>query len=317
MRAFISYSHKDANLLTQLHEHLAALRRQGLLDTWTDREICAGDVIDDHVSAEIEDAELYLLLVSSSFINSNYCFDKEFARALVRQKAGKARIVPVIVRECDWQIPELRQFKALPEDGKAVVSRHWHSMDEGFRNVADGLRSLLEKQPGSEPAQPRAANQAKAHRKRPDANIHDVHAGCNVVVGHARDSSSTGDVHLYWLMVSFTNESPTAQEGWTLELFFPVQIPIQCVDGEYMVEQNPVNICGIRFRKLTIRSGDTIYRGQTVQIADRLRHPLSYKMDHDLYDAAHGGTWQFCWNFYAGNLPAVRQTVPWGAMHEF
>ena len=169
MRAFISYSHKDANLLTQLHEHLAALRRQGLLDTWTDREICAGDVIDDHVSAEIEDAELYLLLVSSSFINSNYCFDKEFARALVRQKAGKARIVPIIVRECDWQIPELRQFKALPEDGKAVVSRHWHSMDEGFRNVADGLRSLLEKQPGSEPAQPRAANQAEDNQAKAQA----------------------------------------------------------------------------------------------------------------------------------------------------
>lgn len=59
--------------------------------------------------------------------------------------------MPSIVRECDWQIPALRQFKALPEDGKAVVSRHWHSMEEGFRNVADGLRSLLEKHPGGVP----------------------------------------------------------------------------------------------------------------------------------------------------------------------
>jgi hypothetical protein len=49
------------------------------------------------------------------------------------------------VRPCDWHIPELRQFKALPEDAKPVHSKHWHSADEAFTSVATGLRSLLEK----------------------------------------------------------------------------------------------------------------------------------------------------------------------------
>lgn len=144
IKAFISYSHKDADLLNKLHEHLSALRRQGLLDDWTDKEIRAGGVIDDHIDRQIKHAQLYLLLVSSAFIQSNYCFDIEFKRACERQQAGEAVIVPIIIRECDWNIPELKRFKALPDDGKPVVSRHWHDEDAGFASVSAGLRKLLE-----------------------------------------------------------------------------------------------------------------------------------------------------------------------------
>lgn len=144
MKAFISYSHHDAEFLTSLHQHLAGLRRQKALETWTDREIDAGCVLDQEIAAAMEKANLFLLLVSSSFINSDYCYEKEFKKALEKQKAGKALIVPIIVRPCDWQIPELRQFKALPEDGHAIHGKHWHSTDEAFADVAKGLRSLIE-----------------------------------------------------------------------------------------------------------------------------------------------------------------------------
>ncbi|MBN8711768.1 MAG: toll/interleukin-1 receptor domain-containing protein, partial [Verrucomicrobia bacterium] len=145
MKAFVSYSHHDAEFLTALHEHLSALRRQGFIDTWTDREIDAGGVVDHEISTAMAEAGLFLLLVSSSFINSDYCYEKEFKRALEKQAASKAIIVPILVRPCDWQIPELRQFKALPEDARPVRSQHWHSEDEAFANVAAGLRSLLDK----------------------------------------------------------------------------------------------------------------------------------------------------------------------------
>jgi hypothetical protein len=144
MKAFISYSHHDAEFLTTLRQHLSPLRRQKLLETWTDREIDAGGVLDDEIAGAMEKADLFLLLVSSSFINSDYCYEKEFRKALEKQKAGKALIVPIIVRPCDWLIPELRQFKALPEDGHAIHSKHWHSVDEAFAEVVKGLRSLIE-----------------------------------------------------------------------------------------------------------------------------------------------------------------------------
>lgn len=155
MRAFISYSHKDADLLTKLHEHLAALRRQNLIVTWTDREISAGGMIDAEIAKAMDETDLYLLLVSAAFIESNYCYEREFAKALSRQKAGEALIVPIIVRECDWALPELRQFKALPDDGKAVTSRHWHTLDEAFTSVANGLRGLVQKKKLAKTVAPR------------------------------------------------------------------------------------------------------------------------------------------------------------------
>lgn len=144
VKAFISYSHEDSELLEKLIVHLAALKRESLIDTWTDKEIHAGGVIDDHVDAAMEEAQLFLLLVSASFIHSDYCYAKEFTRAQERHAAGEATIVPIIVRECDWKIPALRKFKALPKDGKAIISRHWHTPDEAFADVASGLRKLLE-----------------------------------------------------------------------------------------------------------------------------------------------------------------------------
>lgn len=161
MKAFISYCHKDKELLDGLHEHLAALRRQEMIIVWTDREIPAGGVIDDHVDVQMEEAELYLLLISSAFIDSQYCFEKEFARALDRQKEGKAIIVPIIIRDCDWNIPALRKFKALPDDGKPVKSSHWHSADEAFANIAAGLRKLIVGAPFSKPKPAKVRKPAK------------------------------------------------------------------------------------------------------------------------------------------------------------
>lgn len=159
MKAFISYSHDDAEFLALLHKHLASLRRQKLLEVWTDREIDVGGVIDREITTAMEEADLFLLLVSSSFLNSDYCYEKEFQKALEKQKAGQAIIVPIIVRPCDWEIPELQRFKALPRDGKAVDSSHWKNTDEAFEDVVKGLRSLLENRINErQPTRARAAS---------------------------------------------------------------------------------------------------------------------------------------------------------------
>lgn len=141
--------------------------------------------------------------------------------------------------------------------------------------------------------------------------------GSGLDVGWIKDSSSNGVVHTYWLTVSFVNESPSKLEGFTLDLFFPEQIPVHCAAHDFQIEQSPVTIGESLFKKLTIGSSDTIFRGQTIQIVDRMRHPLSYKMDDGLYTAARGGPWQFLCNFYTGSLPPIRDAIPWIKMHKF
>ena len=121
--AFVSYSHKDETLRAELETHLKLLSRQGALDLWTDRRIAAGDEWKGEIDENLERADLVLLLVSPDFVASDYCYDKEMRRALERHEEGSARVVPIIVRDVDWQPAEFAKLHALPRDGKAVAAK--------------------------------------------------------------------------------------------------------------------------------------------------------------------------------------------------
>jgi hypothetical protein len=76
---FFSYSHVDENLRDQLEIHLAGLRRQGLISSWHDRRIMAGENFGDTIDNHIDTADVILLLVSPDFIASDYCYEVENA----------------------------------------------------------------------------------------------------------------------------------------------------------------------------------------------------------------------------------------------
>jgi hypothetical protein len=158
MRAFISYSHHDAGALDRLHVHLANLQREGRIETWYDREILAGDVLDDEISRELEAADLFLLMVSPDFIASSYCIEREMQRALERHDAGQARVVPIIVEPCDWAaMPQLRRLKAVPKDG--VPISEWANANTAYLDVVQEIRRIVD---AGRRAAPEPANDAPA-----------------------------------------------------------------------------------------------------------------------------------------------------------
>jgi len=101
-----------------------------------------------------------------------------------------------------------------------------------------------------------------------------------------------------------------------LELLFPTEIPVHS-SRDYELAADVVTIETMRYQKLTIKSSDTIYRGQTIQIVDRAKNPLSYKMNHAFYFSDSRKGWNFRCNFFVGDLPDVRELIPWDEMHEF
>lgn len=142
MRAFISYSHQDKAALERLHVHLKNLTRERQIKTWYDRDILAGGDLDAEIEREMEAANIFLLIVSPDFIASDYCVEREMKRALERHAAGSAHVVPIIVEECDWKaMPELRQLKAVPTDGKAVSE--WANPNTAYLDVVQELRRIL------------------------------------------------------------------------------------------------------------------------------------------------------------------------------
>jgi hypothetical protein len=139
---FNCYSHKDEQLRKQLENHLTMLRRQGVIRCWSDRMISAGREWEGQIDQKLERAQVILLLVSADFLASDYCYDVEMRRALERHEAGTVRVIPVILRACDWSGAPFGKLKALPKDAVAVTS--WPNQDEAFTDVAKGIRMAVE-----------------------------------------------------------------------------------------------------------------------------------------------------------------------------
>ena len=83
-----------------------------------------------------------MLLVSADFVASDYCYDVEMKRALERHDAGKARVIPIILRAVDWHSVPLGKLQALPKDGKPVTL--WPDRDSAWNDVATGIRKVVE-----------------------------------------------------------------------------------------------------------------------------------------------------------------------------
>jgi tetratricopeptide (TPR) repeat protein len=139
---FISYSHKDDDLRAKLEAHLSLLKRQNVFDVWQDRRIGAGREWEGEIDSALERANVVLLLVSSDFLASDYCYDKEMMRALQRHEQGSARVVPVIFRPCDWQSSPFGKLQALPRDGQPVIG--YPNVDTALTEVAVALRAIAD-----------------------------------------------------------------------------------------------------------------------------------------------------------------------------
>jgi hypothetical protein len=139
---FFSYSHKDEALRDQLEAHLALLKNQGLIDAWYDRRIVAGDEVDAAILDKLEAADIILLLVSADFISSPYCYSREMQVAIDRHNNGQARVIPVILRHCDWASSPFGKLVAAPRDGKPVTA--WPDLDEALADVAKQVRRAVE-----------------------------------------------------------------------------------------------------------------------------------------------------------------------------
>ncbi|MGA7410359.1 MAG: toll/interleukin-1 receptor domain-containing protein, partial [Bryobacteraceae bacterium] len=141
-KVFYSYAHEDEGLRDRLETQLALLRRKGVISEWHDRQISAGATWSQVIDDRLNTSDVILLLVSPDFLASDYSHEIEVKGAMERHCAGKALVIPVILRPVDWKGALFDQLQALPKNGKAVTT--WQNIDEAFKDVAEGIRKALD-----------------------------------------------------------------------------------------------------------------------------------------------------------------------------
>lgn len=142
-KIFISYSQNDKALLQEFLAHLSPLKRNGKISSWHDREILPGDEWDGTIKEELQTADIILLMISATFLSTDYIWDVEIAVAMERHARGNARVIPIFLKPCKWEDAPFSKLNGLPSKGKPVSS---HSdRDEAWLEVVNGIARVLDK----------------------------------------------------------------------------------------------------------------------------------------------------------------------------
>jgi len=70
---FISYTHEDERYKRELEQHLAPLLLLEWASTWNDRDLHIGSFLFEEMRSRIEQCDIILLLISSSYLASASC----------------------------------------------------------------------------------------------------------------------------------------------------------------------------------------------------------------------------------------------------
>ena len=62
-------------------------------------------------------------------------------RALEREAAGEARVIPILVRKADWTDALFARLRVLPTDAKPIAS--WRDKDRALADVTAGIRRVI------------------------------------------------------------------------------------------------------------------------------------------------------------------------------
>ncbi|HKI54277.1 MAG TPA: toll/interleukin-1 receptor domain-containing protein [Anaerolineales bacterium] len=141
-RIFISYAHEDEEMKKELDKYLKVLKRSGKVQVWNDRELIGGQEWDETIMSELSKANIILLLISVDFNASDFIWDKELASAMKRHEEGTARVVPVILRKCEWGSMPYAKLQALPRNATPVTE--YANRDEAFTEIARGIEKVVD-----------------------------------------------------------------------------------------------------------------------------------------------------------------------------
>lgn len=142
IKCVISYSHSDEALANKFLDHLKVISRTYPLQFWTDKRIKAGESIDKKIESHFREAEIVFILISSNYVKSDYCYEKELKIAYERHNASKCIIVPVILSDVAT-IDELpfHNINRVPKDGRAI--KNFHSHEKGLISADKMIVELL------------------------------------------------------------------------------------------------------------------------------------------------------------------------------
>jgi len=116
---FISYSHKDRELLESLSRHFAPLKNK--IDFWDDSKIYAGMKWKQEIDSALKKAKVAVLFLSADFFNSDFIMKNELPFILEAEQNGLT-VLSVLLKPCLFQFYEgISQIQFIHDASKSII----------------------------------------------------------------------------------------------------------------------------------------------------------------------------------------------------
>jgi hypothetical protein len=143
-KVFVSYSHKDKAFLDRILVHLKPLEAAGLIDSWVDTRLRAGDRWRQNIEAALESASVAVLLISADFLASDFIVKNELPPMLSKAERDGTRIIPVVLKHCRFsREPSLSIFQSLNSPDQPLSTLDESECERVFDQLAQTLEESV------------------------------------------------------------------------------------------------------------------------------------------------------------------------------
>ncbi|MEL7312525.1 MAG: toll/interleukin-1 receptor domain-containing protein [Pseudomonadota bacterium] len=140
IQVFYSYAHEDRHHLTDIMSSLTELKKQAIIDGWSDGRLMVGQRWDDEIKGALNRSHIVIFLITERLLKSDYINAEEIRIALERERKGQCQILPVLVEKPkdiqSWYDCPLSKFQPAP------TIDTWIDEAGGFTHKIENLISL-------------------------------------------------------------------------------------------------------------------------------------------------------------------------------
>lgn len=142
-KVFISYSHDDEFWRKRVCTFLMVLEREGLVDLWDDGRLRPGEEWLPRLDEELLSARVAVLLISASFLTSDFILEHEVPRIFDRHQADGMIIYPFLIKPCPWQeVSWLARLQIRPVNARPLASSRGVKTEEVLTNLAREIAEI-------------------------------------------------------------------------------------------------------------------------------------------------------------------------------
>lgn len=144
-KVFISYAREDIDFKKTLETIITPMKRQGLIEPWHDGLIQPGELWNDAIRNNLNEADIVICLLSRDFLASEFINQVELPPVFQRHKAGTVKLIPIVVRPINLGASSFGQFQCIPLDnaGSLHAVSLWSSSDLAWVQIDKKIRAVV------------------------------------------------------------------------------------------------------------------------------------------------------------------------------